>query len=199
MKLVKIISAAAVFLGLASCNFDFKNSCDDKWVVTNSSTQEISITFNDTKTSETIGAASVSEGKITPKVAVFNHKSDANYEIATSYHVDHTSSYNYEESSARKALFISDQKQYAYEIANNSAAEITFKLNTSVYANTLPGGTKTEEKDVMEYKIAAGGTSGAFVIYKAQPTFIFYKSGTKDTLAYTKTSDTKGKIYIAIK
>ena len=65
MKLVKIISAAAVFLGLASCNFDFKNSCDDKWVVTNSSTQEISITFNDTKTSETIGAASVSEGKIT--------------------------------------------------------------------------------------------------------------------------------------
>ena len=188
MKIVKIISAAAVFLGLASCNFDFKNSCDDKWVVTNSSTQEISITFNDTKTSETIGAASVSEGKITPKVAVFNHKSDADYEIATSYHVDHTSSYNYEESSARKALFISDQKQYAYEIAN-----------TSVYANTLPGGTKTEEKDVMEYKIAAGVTSGAFVIYKAQPTFIFYKSGTKDTLAYTKTSDTKGKIYITIK
>lgn len=199
MKLVKIIYTAAVILGLTSCSFDFKNSSDDKWVVTNSSTQEISITFNDSKIPETIGAASVNQGKITPKVAVFNHKSDATYEIAASYHVDYTSSYNYQESSARKALFITDQKQNAYEITNSSGQEVTFKLNTLLYANTIPGGTKTEEENVMQYKITKEAAPLAFVIYKNQPSFTFYKTDSSSTLAYTTSTDTKGKTYINIK
>lgn len=206
MKVGKLLIAGIITVAaFTACTLDFKNSCDDKWVVTNNSTQNIEITFSDSTTTETIDAATKSGTTITPKTAVFNHKADATIEIASSYHVDYSTSYNYAESTARRALFISDQTQYSYEISNTLTKDVTFTLNTSTYANTLSGGVADpENENLITYTIDANngtnnGTTGDFIIYKSQPTFTFYESGTTNTVPYTTETDSDSTVHITIK
>ena len=109
MKVGKLLIAGIITVAaFTACTLDFKNSCDDKWVVTNNSTQSIEITFSDSTITESIDAATKSGTTITPKTAVFNHKADATIEIAESYNVNYTTSYNYSETPARRALIITD-------------------------------------------------------------------------------------------
>ena len=203
MKLTKIISAAAMILGFTSCNFDFKNSCDDKWVIVNYSQNPISnITFSDSTTTESIAAATKEDTKIKPATNTVSHKADATVTLADTYHVDTESTYSYSETPAIRKLIIRDQKAYVFEIINNSSTDpisVDFTLNVKTYPNDL-NGTATDKEDEKKYTFSiAKATPQTITIYKNSPTFTFYASGTTNKTEYTSTTDTAGKTYITLK
>ena len=202
MKLTKIISAAAMILGFTSCNFDFKNSCDDKWVIDNYSINSVQIKFDDSETKETADPATKKDSKITPSVKTVAHKADAKITIDDSYHVDTETTYSYSESPAIRKLIIKDQQAYVFEIINDSSTDpisVDFTLNVKTYPNDL-NGTATDKEDEKKYTFSiAKATPQTITIYKNSPTFTFYASGTTNKTEYTSTTDTAGKTYITLK
>lgn len=200
MKLAKIISVAALILGLSSCNLDFKNSCDDKWLIVNYSRNSISnITFSDSTTTESVEAATTEDSKIKPSTKSVSHKADATVTLADSYHVDTESSYSYSETPTIRKLIIRDQPSYVFSITSSSDRTVDFILNKKTYPNDITGGSSTDKEDEIKYTKTFTSTAQTITIYKNSPTFTFYTSGTKNILAYTSTTDTSGKTYIEIK
>ena len=96
MKLGKLFSAIALLFGFISCHLDFKNTCDDIWIVTNNSDKAITVKF-DTKSQE-IPANSIKK--------IYNYPYDAEISIDDSFNVNFKESYNYSESKARRTLII---------------------------------------------------------------------------------------------
>ena len=99
MKVKTLFSAVTLLLGFAGCHLDFKNTCEDVWIVTNNSDKPVTVNF-DTKAQE-IPAKSSKK--------IYNYPYDAEISIDDSFKVKFTESYNYSESKARRTLIITDE------------------------------------------------------------------------------------------
>jgi hypothetical protein len=201
MKLAKIFAITLIIMGLSACDLNLSNSCENKWIITNNSKQEIEISFGDSETKETVGAATVNGSNVTAAVKTVYHNAETTAEIDEKYHVNYTASYSYSQSPASRALIITDQTKYLYEITNTRSEDLSldFSLITLLYGTDVSDGVDTEE-GVKKYTITVPkNSSKSFTIYKLQPTLIFYKSGTTENIPFSSTTDSSGKTYITIK